>query len=104
MSRISGLARSVVLAHCKGGAARRCAELLDDSGSENEFRLKCAALNLDPDEMFRFYINFVWLAMNVTSLGLTSRPSLSDWWAFERIEGARKPDPWCRDRIDADSW
>lgn len=104
MSTTYRQARRLILAHCKGGAAMRCAEMLDESGSENEFRLKCAALNLDPDEMFRFYINFVWLALNVTGLGLASKPSLSDWWAFERIPGAVKPDPWCRDRIDADSW
>ena len=74
--------------------ARECAELLDSSGSENEFRLKCAALGKDPEETFRPYAQYVKLARGYLSLGIQAEFMLSDWWAFEKIPGAVKPDPW----------
>ena len=74
--------------------ARECAELLDSSGSENEFRLKCAALGKDPEETFKPYAQYVRLAMGYLALGIQAEFRLSDWWAFEKISGAVKPDPW----------
>ena len=80
--------------------ARECAELLDSSGSENEFRLKCAALGKDPKETFRPYAQYVKLARGYLSLGIQAEFKLSDWWAFEKIPGAVKPDPWLSGYVD----
>lgn len=82
-------------------SARRCAALLDECGSESEFRLKCAAKNLDPEKTFKPYGQYVALACAMDALGLsTDRFKLSDWWAFEKIPGANKPDPWLSNTCD----
>lgn len=79
--------------------AAKCAGMLDESVSEDDFRVRCAALGLDPDEAFAPYGEFVAL---LRGYDLFSRDGLSvpefgleDWWAFEKTEGANKPDPWC---------
>ena len=76
--------------------ARRIARELDECGSETEFRLRCAARNEDPEKAFAPYIQYLYLAMGYYSLGLdlAKKPCLSDWWAFEKIQGAHKPNPW----------
>ena len=67
--------------------------LLDECGSEDEFRLRCAAANEDPEDVFRPYGQYVALASGMTEMGISRKFRLSDWWAFEKIPGAVKPDP-----------
>lgn len=74
--------------------AKKIAALLDECGSEDEFRLRCAAANEDPEEAFRPYGQYVALASGMTGMGISTKFRLSDWWAFEKIQGAVKPDPW----------
>ena len=74
--------------------AKKTAALLDECGSEDEFRLRCAAANEDPEDVFRPYGQYVALTRGMTELGIAMRFKLSDWWAFEKIPGAVKPDPW----------
>lgn len=74
--------------------AEKTAALLDECSSEDEFRLRCAAANEDPEEVFRPYAQYVALAQGMTRLGIRTEFRLSDWWAFEQIPGAAKPDPW----------
>lgn len=81
--------------------AKKTAALLDECGSEDEFRLRCAAANEDPEEMFKPYGQYVALARGMTELGLSVKFGLSDWWAFEKIPGAVKPDPWLSGWVDS---
>ena len=74
--------------------AKKTAALLDERGSEDEFRLRCAAANEDPEDVFRPYGQYVALASEMTVMGISMKFGLSDWWAFEKIPGAVKPDPW----------
>ena len=74
--------------------AKKTAALLAECSSEDEFRLRCAAANEDPEEKFKPYAQYVALARGMTALGIAAKFGLSDWWAFERIPGAKKPDPW----------
>ena len=74
--------------------AKKTAALLDECGSEDEFRLRCAAANEDPEDVFRPYGQYVALASGMTAMGISMKFGLSDWWAFEKIPGAVKPDPW----------
>ena len=74
--------------------AAKAAALLDECGSENEFRLRCAAANEDPEDVFRPYGLYVALASGMIAMGIPMKFGLSDWWAFEKIPGAVKPDPW----------
>jgi len=77
------------------GQEERCAELLDACASENEFRLRCHAAGKDPEAVFRPYGEAVAKCTGYMSLGLpVPEFRLSDWWAFEKIPGAKKPDPW----------
>jgi len=81
--------------------ARQCAALLDECSSEDEFRLRCAAANEDPEEVFKPYARYAAFANGYDRLGLgTDGFGLSDWWAFEKIPGAVKPDPWLRNTCD----
>ena len=74
--------------------AKKTAALLDECGSEDEFRLRCAAANEDPEDVFRPYGQYVALASGMTAMGISMKFGLSDWWAFEKIPDAVKPDPW----------
>ena len=74
--------------------AEKAAALLDECGSEDEFRLRCAAANEDPEDVFRPYGQYVALARGMTEMGISMKFKLSDWWACEKIPGAAKPDPW----------
>ena len=75
--------------------ANKCAELLDSCGSESEFRLRCLAAGKNPEEVFRPYGEAVAAFRGYLDLGLPIPEfRLSDWWAFEKIPGANKPDPW----------
>ena len=89
----AGLAKSTLLANIRP-LAEKTAALLDECGSEDEFRLRCAAANEDPEEAFRPYGQYVALASGMTGMGISRKFGLSDWWAFEKIPGAVKPDPW----------
>ena len=85
--------------------AKEVAKLLDACGSENEFRLKCAAEGVDPDKKFEPYAKYIELARGYYAYGISMGLSanglrLRDWWAFERIKGANKPDPFLRGYID----
>lgn len=81
--------------------AAEVARLLDECGSENEFRLKCAAEGVDPEDKFRPYAQYVAFARGYDLLGLRAdKLRLRDWWAFERIKGANKPDPFLRGYAD----
>ena len=86
-------AKSVLLANIRP-LAKKTAALLDECGSEGEFRLRCAAVNEDPEEAFRPYWQYVALASGMTGMGIPVKFGLSDWRAFEKIPGAVKPDPW----------
>ena len=86
-------AKSVLLANIRP-LAKKTAALLDECGSEDEFRLRCSAANEDPEEAFRPYGQYVALASGMTEMGISRKFGLSDWWAFEKIPGAVKPDPW----------
>ena len=74
--------------------AKNTAALLVECGSEYEFRLRCAAANEDPEDVFKPYGLYVALASGMTAMGISMKFGLSDWWAFEKIPGAVKPDPW----------
>lgn len=87
------LVKSALLSHIQPLAAKTAA-LLDECSSEDEFRLRCAAANEDPEEVFRPYAQYVALARGMAQLGIHTEFRLSDWWAFEKIPGASKPDPW----------
>jgi len=77
------------------------ARLLHECGSEEEFRLKCVAEGVDPDKKFRPYAQYVALASGCDLLGLSMNGlRLRDWWAFEKIKGANKPDPFLRGYVD----
>ena len=86
-------AEAALKAHIRPLAAKTAA-LLDECSSEDEFRLRCAAANEDPEEKFKPYGQYVALARGMTQLGIHTEFRLSDWWAFERTPGASKPDPW----------
>ena len=86
-------AKSVLLANIRP-LAKKTAALLDECGSEDEFRLRCAAANEDPEEAFRPYGQYVALASGMTEMGISRKFRLSDWLAFEKIPGTVKPDPW----------
>ena len=86
-------AKSVLLANIRP-LAKKTAALLDECGSEDEFRLRCSAANEDPEEAFKPYGQYVALASGMTEMGISRKFGLSDWWAFEKIPGAVKPDPW----------
>lgn len=90
---LAELAKSSLRLHIRP-LAEKTAALLDECGSEDEFRLRCAAANEDPEETFRPYGQYVALASGMTELGISMKFGLSDWWAFEKIPGAVKPDPW----------
>ena len=90
---LAGLAKSAMLSQMRP-LAEKTAALLDECGSEDEFRLRCAAANEDPEEAFRPYGQYVALASGMTGMGIPVKFGLSDWWAFEKIPGAAKPDPW----------
>lgn len=93
-------AKSALRSHIRP-LAEKTAALLDACGSENEFRLKCAAMNEDPEEKFKPYGQYVALARGMTDMGIPVKFGLSDWWAFEKIPGAKKPDPWLTGWIDS---
>ena len=90
---LAELAKSTMLSQIRP-LAKKIAALLDECGSEDEFRLQCAAANKDPEEAFRLYGQYVALASGMTELGISRKFGLSDWWAFEKIPGTIKPDPW----------
>ena len=90
---LAGLAKSAMLSQIRP-LAEKTAALLDECGSEDEFRLRCAAANEDPEEAFRPYGQYVALAGGMAGMGIPVKFGLSDWWAFEKIPGAVKPDPW----------
>ena len=93
------MAKSALRSHIRP-LAEKTAALLDECGSEDEFRLKCAARNEDPEEVFRPYAQYVALARGMTEMGISVKFGLSDWWAFEKIPGASKPDPWLTGWVD----
>jgi hypothetical protein len=90
---LAELAKSALRSHIRP-LAEKTAALLDECSSEDEFRLRCAAANEDPDETFKPYAQYVALARGMTEMGIHTEFRLSDWWAFERIPGTSKPDPW----------
>jgi len=90
---LTELARAALRSHIRP-LAEKTAALLDACGSEDEFRLRCAAANEDPEEVFKPYGQYVALARGMTEMGIAAKFGLSDWWAFEKIPGAVKPDPW----------
>lgn len=90
---LTELAKSALKAHIRP-LAEKTAALLDECSSEDEFRLRCAAANEDPEKVFRPYAQYVALARGMARLGIHTEFRLSDWWAFERTPGASKPDPW----------
>ena len=94
------MAKSALKAHIRP-LAEKTASLLAECSSENEFRLKCAAMNEDPEEKFRPYAQYVGLARGMADMGIPAKFGLSDWWAFEKIPGAKKPDPWLTGWIDS---
>ena len=81
--------------------AEKTAALLNACSSEDEFRLRCAAANEDPEEVFKPYGQYVALARGMTEMGISVKFGLSDWWAFEKIPGASKPDPWLAGYVDS---
>ena len=87
------LSKSTMLSQIRP-LAKKIAALLDECGSEDEFRLRCIAANEDPEEVFKPYGQYVALISGMTELGISMKFKLSDWWAFEKIPGAVKPDPW----------
>lgn len=93
-------AESALLSRIRPLAAETAA-LLDECSSEDEFRLRCAAANEDPEEKFRPYAQYVALARGMTKMGISVKFRLSDWWAFEKIPGAPKPDPWLTGWVDS---
>ena len=93
---LAELAKSTMLSQIRP-LAEKTAALLDECGSEDEFRLRCIAANKDPEETFRLYGQYVAFAHGMTELGIPMKFKLSDWWAFEKIPGAVKPDPWLTD-------
>ena len=90
---LAELAKSAMLSQIRP-LAEKTAALLDKCGSEDEFRLRCAAANKDPEEVFKPYGQYVALASGMTEMGISTKFRLSDWWAFEKIPGTIKPDPW----------
>ena len=96
---LAGLAKSAMLSQIRP-LAEKTAALLDECGSEDEFRLRCAAANEDPEDVFRPYGQYVALASGMTAMGISMKFGLSDWWAFEKIPGAVKPDPWLTGMTD----
>ena len=96
---LAGLAKSAMLSQIRP-LAEKTAALLDECGSEDEFRLRCAAANEDPEDVFRPYGQYVALASGMTAMGISMKFGLSDWWAFEKIPGAIKPDPWLTGMTD----
>ena len=58
--------------------AKKTAALLDECGSEDEFRLRCAAANEDPEDVFRPYGQYVALASGMTAMGISMKFGLSD--------------------------
>ena len=79
--------------------AKAVARMLDECGSEDEFRLRCAAMGKSPEDVFAPYAQYVALARGYVALGISYRATPSDWWAFERTPGAEKPDPFLRGYI-----
>lgn len=86
------LARSALKSRLKPMAGE-VAKLLDECGSEGEFRLKCAVEGADPEEKFRPYAQYAALVRGYDLYGIDACFRLGDWWAFEKIKGANKPDP-----------
>lgn len=98
---LAELAKSALRSHIRPLAVETAA-LLDECSSEDEFRLRCAAANEDPEEKFKPYAQYVYLVRGYFSLGVAGTlPRLSDWWAFERTPGAGKPDPWLTGYVDS---
>lgn len=97
---LAELAKSALRSHVRP-LAEKAAALLDECSSEDEFRLRCAAANEDPEEVFRPYAQYVALARGMTEMGISVKFGLSDWWAFEKIPGASKPDPWLTGWVDS---
>lgn len=98
---LAELAKDALRSHIRP-LAEKTAALLDECSSEDEFRLRCAAANEDPEEKFKSYAQYVYFARGYYSLGVAGTlPRLSDWWAFERIPGAHKPDPWLTGYVDS---
>ena len=94
------LARGALKSRLRPMAAE-VARLLHECGSEEEFRMKCAAEGVDPEDKFRPYAQYVAIARGYDLLGLSANGlRLRDWWAFERIKGANKPDPFLRGYVD----
>ena len=91
---LAELAKSTMLSQIRPLAKKTAAALLDECGSEDELRLRCAASNEDPEDVFRPYGQYVALASGMAGMGISKKFRLSDWWAFEKIPGAVKPDPW----------
>lgn len=96
---LAELAKAALRSHIRP-FAEKTAALLDACGSEDEFRLRCAAANEDPEEVFKPYGQYVALARGMTGMGISVKFGLSDWWAFEKIPGAVKPDPWLTGWVD----
>ena len=90
---LAELAKSAMLSQIRPLAAKTAA-LLDERGSEDAFRRQRAAANEDPEDAFRPYGQYVALASGMTAMGISMKFGLSDWWAFEKIPGTVKPDPW----------
>ena len=80
--------------------ARRAARMLDECGSEEEFRLKCEALNFDADALFKPWTEWMTHAAGYVKLGIFPSFTLSQWYTYTRIKGANKPDPWLRGMCD----
>ena len=85
---LAELAKSAMLSQMRP-LAEKTAALLDECGSEDEFRLRCAAANEDPEDVFRPYGLYVALASGMIAMGIPMKFGLSDWWAFERRRHAR---------------
>jgi hypothetical protein len=79
--------------------AQFCAELLDKCGSQDEFRLRCVAMNKDPEKVFEPYSEYINYMRGYNALGISTRFTLKDWWAFEKY-GTCKPDPYGRGYVD----
>lgn len=97
---LAKLAKSALRSHIRP-LAEKTAALLDACGSEDEFRLRCAAANEDPEEVFKPYGQYVALARGMTEMGISVKFGLSDRWAFEKIPGASKPDPRLAGYVDS---